>query len=180
MEIRNRQQILIVVSLAAVALLAGDKLLFKPLSAAWDSRSRRIKEMREQLRQGNALLQRDQPIRSRWAQMKSNTLTNNASAAEQTFFRAIDSWAQNSRVNILAVTPQWRNDEVDHATYQCRVDASGNLSSLSRFIYEIQNERMAVRLESVELTSRDKEGQQLAMTLQLSGLVLTSQSKLTR
>lgn len=180
MEIKNRQQMLIVVAIAAVALLASDKLLFKPLTKAWDNRSRQIKELRVRVRDGQALLQRDQVIRSRWAHMQANTLTNNTSAAEQKFFRSIDGWAQNSRVNILAVTPQWRRDADDHATYQCRIDASGNLSTLTRFIYEIQNDPAAVKLESVELTARDKEGQQLALALQLSGLVLTPQGQATR
>lgn len=180
MEIKNRQQLLIVAALAAVGLLAGDKLVFKPLSNAWDNRARQIKELRVRVRDGQALLQRDQIIRSRWAHMQASTLTNNASAAEQKFFRSIDLWAQNSRVNILAVTPQWRRDADDHATYQCRVDATGNLSTLTRFIYEIQNDPTAVKLESVELTARDKEGQQLALALQISGLVLTGQGQVTR
>jgi hypothetical protein len=179
-EIKNRQQLLIVAAIAAVALLGGDRLLFKPLTKSWDNRSMQIKELRERVRNGQALLQRDQVIRSRWAQMQGNTLTNNASAAEQRFFRSIDSWAQTSRASILAVTPQWRRDTDDHATYQCRVDASGNLPTLSRFIYEIQNDPMAVKLESVELTARDKEGQQLALALQLSGLVLTPKGQANR
>ncbi len=180
MEIKNRQQMLIVLAIAAVALLAGDKLVVTPLVKAWDNRSRDIKQLRQRVSEGQALLRREQTIRSRWATMKDNTLTNNTSAAEQRFFRSIDSWAGSSRVSILAVTPQWRRDADDHATYQCRVDASGTLSSLSRFLYEIQNDPMAVRLESVELTARDKEGQQLAMALQLSGLVLTPQGQATR
>jgi hypothetical protein len=179
-EIKNRQQMLIVAAIAAVALLVGDKLVFKPLTATWDKRARQIKDLRERVRDGQAIVRREQVIRSRWEHMQANTLTNNASAAEQRFFSAIDSWAQNSRASILAVTPQWRREAEDHATYECRVDASGNLSSLSRFIYEIQSERMAVNLESVELTARDKEGQQLALTLQISGLVLTSKSQGTR
>lgn len=177
MEIKNRQQLLVAAAIAGVALLAGDKLVFGPLTNLWRTRSTQIKELRERVRQGQALVKRDLVIRERWAHMQSNTLTNNTSAAEQKFYRAIDSWSQNSRVNILAVTPQWRRDADDYATFQCRVDASGNLSTLSRFIYEIQDDPMGVRMESVELTARDKEGQQLALALQISGLVLTSNSR---
>ena len=36
---------------------------------------------------------------------------------------------------------------------------------------------MALRLESVELSARDKEGQQLSLGLQLSGLVLNPPPK---
>ena len=177
MEIKNRQQVYVIVAIAAVALFAADKILFTPLTAAWNTRSARIKELRSQVVQGRALLQRDAAIRSRWAEIQKNSLTNNTSAAEQVLFRAIDQWAQNSRANILAVTPQWRSESDEFKTYQCRVDAAGNLSTLARFIYEVESEPMAVKLESVELTARDKEGQQLAMALQVSGLVLTPKAR---
>ena len=55
-----------------------------------------------------------------------------------------------------------------------RVEASGNLATLSRFLYEIEKSPMALKLDSVEITARDKDGQQLALGLQVSGLVLNS------
>ena len=58
-------------------------------------------------------------------------------------------------------------------TYQCRMDASGNLNSLSRFLYDLEKDPMALRLDSLEISSRDKEGQQLVLAVQISGLVLT-------
>jgi len=36
---------------------------------------------------------------------------------------------------------------------------------------------MALKLESVELGARDKDGQQLSLALQVSGLVLNAQEK---
>ncbi len=57
-------------------------------------------------------------------------------------------------------------------TFECRVDAAGDLGRLSRFLYSVEREPMALKLESVELGARDKDGQQLSLGLQLSGLVL--------
>jgi hypothetical protein len=36
---------------------------------------------------------------------------------------------------------------------------------------------MALKLDSIELSARDKEGQQLVLSLQISGLVLTLQTR---
>jgi len=55
------------------------------------------------------------------------------------------------------------------------VEASGNLGTLSRFLYDIEKDPMALKLESVELSTRDNTGQQLTLDLQISGLVLGSQ-----
>ena len=38
----------------------------------------------------------------------------------------------------LAITPQWKSDSDDYMTLVCRVDASGTLWRLSRFIYDLE------------------------------------------
>ena len=177
MQIKNRQQLLIIGAIAAVALFAGDQLVLSPLMKAWSARATRIAELRKQITQGKMLVQREQSIRSRWEQMSRNALPNNTSAAEQQVFKAIDLWAQNSGVTISAITPQWKHDSDDYMTYECRVDAAGDLGKLSRFLYSVERDPMALKLELVELGARDKEGQQLSLGLQLSGLVLNTPTR---
>ena len=177
MQIKNRQQLLIIVAIAAIVLFAGDQLVLSPLMKAWSARATRIAELRKQITQGKMLVQREQSIRSRWEQMSRNALPNNTSAAEQQVFQAIDLWAQNSGVAISAITPQWKHDSDDYMTYECRVDAAGDLGKLSRFLYSVERDPMALKLELVELGARDKEGQQLSLGLQLSGLVLNTPTR---
>jgi hypothetical protein len=177
MQIKNRQQVLIIGAIAAVALFAGDQLVLSPLLKAWSTRETRLSDLRKDINRGNMLAQREQSIRDRWEQWSRNTLPNNTSAAEQKVFHAIDSWAQNSGVTISAITPQWKHDSDDYMTFECRVDAAGDLGRLSRFLYSVEREPMALKLELVELGARDKEGQQLSLGLQLSGLVLTPQKR---
>jgi hypothetical protein len=109
--------------------------------------------------------------------MVSHALPNNSSAAEQQVFKAIDLWAQNSGVTVSAITPQWKHDSDDYMTFECRVDAAGDLGKLSRFLYSVERDPMALKLELVELGARDKEGQQLSLGLQLSGLVLNTPTR---
>lgn len=177
MQIKNRQQLLLFVAIAVIGVFAADRLLFTPLTRLWDARAARIKVLRNQVTRGNMLVQRERGIRSHWDEMQRRALTNNTSAAEQQVFRAIDHWAQNTGVIINAITPQWKNDADDYATYECRLDATGDLTRLTRFLYEAEREPLALRLSSVELTPRDKAGQQLSLALQFSGLVLHPQAK---
>jgi len=181
MQIKNRQQLLIMVTIAAVSLFAADRLVLSPLLKAWSVRATRISDLHKNIDRANAMMQREQlpnqSIRSRWEQMSRNTLTNNTSAAEQQVFKAVDLWAQNSGVAISAVTPQWKHDSDDYMTFECRVDAAGDMGKLSRFLYSVERDPMALKLELVELGARDKEGQQLSLGLQLSGLVLNAQKQ---
>ncbi len=176
MTVKNRQQLLIVVAIALAALFAGDKLLFTPLVDLWKERSVAVAKLRTQVAEGTKLIRREQGLRSDWDHMRTNTLPDNTSLAEQEILKAFDFWSQDSRVSILSITPQWKRDTEDYITLQCRVDAAGNLATITRFLYGIEKDPLALKLETVELTARDTEGQQLALTLQISGLVLNSKA----
>ena len=105
MQIKNRQQMLVIAAIAMLGLFAADKLIVNPLLGAWDARAERLTKLRQQVTDGQRLVRREDSVRTQWAQMERNTLTNNASAAEQKVFQAIDRWANDSSVTILAITP---------------------------------------------------------------------------
>lgn len=177
MQIKNRQQLLIIVTLVAVGLFVGDLVLIEPLAKAWSARAKRIKTLRDQIAQNQNLIKREPAIRAHWVDWERKTLTNNTSVAEQQVFQAIDRWSQETGVTIAAVTPQWKHDSEDYNTYECRIDAAGDIRRLSRFLYDVEREPMAFKLEAIELGARDKEGQQLSLGLQLSALVINPQAK---
>ena len=57
-------------------------------------------------------------------------------------------------------------------TLECRADAAGSLPALTRFLYEAEKDPLALKVEAVEITARDNDGQQLSLALQVSGLLL--------
>jgi len=173
MQIKNRQQLLMIVAGTAFALLLGDALVFTPLVKLWKSRATQIVDLRKKVNDGDALLRRDAAIQSRWSQMQVNTLTNNSSLAEQQVLAAFDKWSQDARISVNSVTPQWKRDNDDYQTLECRVDASGSVGTLRKFLFNIEKDPMALKIESLEINARDKEGQQLSLGLQISGLVLS-------
>jgi Tfp pilus assembly protein PilO len=177
MRIDNRQQLLVVVAIAVVALFAADKLVLTPLGHLWTARSKRITELRREIAQGSSLLQREQAIRRHWEEMRTNTLPNNPSLAEQQILKAFDTWSGQSRVSITSITPQWKHDADDYMTLECRVDAAGDLETLTQFLHAVEKGPMALKVESAELSTHDNTGQQLTLALQVSGLVLTPQGK---
>ena len=77
----------------------------------------------------------------------------------------------------LQRVPQWKSDSEEYKTLVCRVDASGTLWMLSRFVYDIEKGPIGLKLDSVDFTSRDTSGRQLSLGLQISGLVLTPKAK---
>jgi Tfp pilus assembly protein PilO len=178
MKTENRQKFLLILTIAVVALYASDKLVFGPVGKWWSARSETIKNLRKDVQEGNFMLQREADIRSTWDGMRTNTIPANKSLAEQQVLKAFDNWASESGATITGITPQWKNDSTNYLTFNCRVEAAGNLGTLSRFVYDIEKGPMALKLDSVEFSTHDNTGQQLTLGLQISALALaTSNTK---
>ena len=176
MNLKNRQQLLAVVAIGAIAYFALERLIIKPLWNGWQTRAANIASLHKQIDQGRLLLQREQGIRSHWNDMRKNTLPNDSSVAEQRLLQAFDSWARESRVSVTSIAPQKRDND-DYTSLECRVDAFGSLSTVTRFLYDIERDPMGLKLESVEISSRDNDGQQISLGLQVSGLILNTPAK---
>ena len=112
-------------------------------------------------------------IQNSWKDMQANALSPDPSEAEQQFLKALNTWSSDSGAKITTITPQWKDGDTSaYQTLDCRVEASGELSALTRFIYNIENGPMAVRVDSADLSASDNDGQDMTLGLQISGLAL--------
>ncbi len=57
------------------------------------------------------------------------------------------------------------------------METSGDLGTLSQFLYDLEKGPMALRLDSVELGAKDKDGLQMTMSTDINGLALIQQDK---
>jgi hypothetical protein len=169
----NRQQFLTLAAIAVVGFYACDRLLVTPLLKAWRTRAQQLTELRAAVARGELLLERADSIRERWDLMRSNTLPRQSSVAENQLLGAFERWSRESGVGISAIRPQWKRLSDQHTVLECRADAFGPVSSLSRFLYQLEKDPLALRVDSLDLTARDNDGSQLNLTLQVSALLLT-------
>lgn len=176
MRIKNRQQLLMFAAIGLIAFFAADKIIFTPLAKFWSSRGKEIADLKKRVSDGDLLVRRQKSLRDRWDEMRANTLPTNPTLAEQQLLTGLDKWARNSRITVTSLGQQWKHDADDYTTLQCRVEATGNMSALSQFLYDLEKDPMALKLDSVEISTRDTEGQVLSLGLQISGLVLGSQT----
>src|SRR5262249_12592622 len=125
---------------------------------------------------GNRLIERDAKIRERWSQIRTNTLSSEQSLAEAQMYAAFNRWTEGSRVTVSSVAPRWKFNADDYATFECHVEANGNLGALTRFLYEVEHDPLGIKVDLVELTAQDDRGSQLSLGLQVSGLELNPPS----
>jgi hypothetical protein len=176
-NINNRQQLLAIVAVAAIGLFLGDRLVLTPLTTSFKERSQKITSLKKSITQGELLLDRDKRIRETWDNMRTNTLPVNLSAAENEVVKSFFRWSEQSGISITSTRPQWRRNTDDYMLLECRADTCGTIESRWGFVYEIEKDPLALKVESVEITTRDNNGQQLAMAVQVSGLLLTPEEQ---
>lgn len=177
MNIKNRQDFLVMLTIAAAALYVGVNFVFTPLQGWWSDRQKQIHDLRAKVAEGNQLMRRETSIRSHWDDMRSNALAPNTSGAEHEVLTALTGWSRDSGAEIASIMPQWKNDSTNYMTLACRVESAGDLGSLSKFIYDIEKGPLALRVDSVELSSHDSSGQQLTLGLEINGLALLNNDK---
>jgi len=190
MNLNKRQQIMAVIAMALVALYVADKLIFTPLTNSWKARSGSLAKLKEQVRDGSETLKREKVLRQQWDRMRTNTLAWEAlqtkplaaakPEAESQILKAFERWSQTGGVSVSSIRPQWKEAEEDYKTLEGRADVSGSLPEIADFLYPVEGDPLGVKVDSLELTTRNTEGSQLALVIQVSGLLLNPAKKAAR
>ena len=172
MKIKNRQEFLVMVTIGVVVLAVVVNFILPPIQGWWSDRQKQISDLRDKIKDGKVMIARDKFTRDHWNDMRENSLPASTPEAEQQFLKAIDNWSRDSSAEITSITPQWKSESTNYMTLNCRVEADGDLNSLSKFIYDIEKGPMPLRLDTVELSSHDNNGQVMTLGLDINGLAL--------
>lgn len=173
----QRQRTLMILTAAVAGLYVANLVVIEPLMKVASDRNLRIRQLQKLVEEGRKLIVREPGLRSSWDRIRTNSLPANHSLAEQKLLGALDAWAKETGSEIADRVPQWKGDAEDHQTLNCRLEVTGSMSSLTQFLQKIEGGPMAMKLDSVQLTTRDPAGQQITLGLQVNALVLASTSK---
>lgn len=174
LNIPDRQRWLVIVTSACLALLILEYWVRVPLTNLWRAHAVDIARLQKSVTAGRSTIARAAQTERRWAEMQANALPRDPAQAEQDVISAFDHWGRANNIELSSIRPQWKRGGTDkYSLLECRVDATGTIPTLSRFIYELERSPLALRVDSVELTSRDDYGQKLTLGLIVSGLRLS-------
>lgn len=172
----NRQKLLTLLTLGAIALLVLDKIVTPPLTKLWNKNATQIANLKTQVQQAETRKRSKESLRRTWAEIQASSLTNDTTMAEGQLMSGLTRWSTMSDVRLDSIVPQWKQgSDASFKTLEYHVDASGSIERLGQFLYDLETDPMALKVQTVELTSKDNNGSVIALGLQISGLVLTGQ-----
>ena len=174
MTIDKRQQTLGIIAAIAIVLLAGDSFVLTPLIKSWKARSTQADDLRRKIDRGTKLSYRRQAVREDWDAMRTNTLPAEKSTAESLVYKAVDAWSKDSGVSLTSIKSTWKKDADEYETVDFRVDATGNLQSVTKFLYDKESSPLGLKVDSVEIRALDATGRLFELGVMINGLRLNS------
>jgi len=166
MNLKNRQQLLIALTVAVVGILALDKLVVSPYVDAWKARNVRIATLEESLRRGPRLLERTNSLQK---PMEESAPSLRLMIGVSPGLQACDGlaaagWTSTRSTRSGAIT---RRVSAPSRSGPTRGGPSGGYPLPVRGATSL-----AVQLEECELTAHDEKGEQVNLRVRLSGLQL--------
>lgn len=161
-----------VVVMICVGLLIVDKLILGAVVDGWKSRTQRIQDLETKIKDGNRLIGINKAdYEKQWARMLQNSLPPERSEAEQLIYNAMAQWSKFG-LTVTSQRPQWITDRDNNTHIEFRVVATGSIESIARFLYNVERDTRGLRVQDVELSSKDENGGNLSMSVLLTGVVL--------
>lgn len=172
MAANNRERLLLIAAFIVLLIFAGDRFVIQPLIAPWKARNQRIAELKQMISNGQMLQDRKEAINERWTEMRQRSLPTQRSSAENQVLNAVGMWARTSRLNVTDMKPRWIVDENLPDRIEIRLSAVGDMPSIARFLYEMEKDPTALKLEDLQIRARDEKTTQLSLESRFTGLVL--------
>lgn len=170
-----RPTLLKVVAGAVIGLWVLDSFVIEPAFHAWGEQGERIAVLQKKVENGRKLLEREKIVRDRWAGMQRANLAADNPTAGGDILNAVNRWKLASGIGLSSFNPQWQeHDDLGYDENECRVTATGDETTVGRFLYELETDAIPVNLEECEIATREAKGQQLTLTARFSFARLTA------
>lgn len=167
-----RERMLIISVLVCLGLLVGDQIIIEPLIKTWSAREKKIAELTKNVQYGTQLLNGETRLTARWKSMIKESEAKDPSEVDLALQSAVNNWASTSRLTVQSIKPRWVPEEESCKKLEIRVSAIGTMESVSRFLYEVEVDAQPIKVEDVELSTKDDKSTTLNCDIRLTRLVL--------
>ena len=107
-----------------------------------------------------------------WRTFLSANLNSTDSIAQADVLRAIENWTDDSDISVQLDKGEWRNHEDRYQTYDVRLVAEGTMQEAVEFVHAIESDKLPLKIEQLELASREKTGKLISVSVHFTGLQL--------
>jgi hypothetical protein len=174
----KRERYIAVLTGAVLVLLGLYQFVLQPLKDQSDDLDMRTAQASADFMHLSKTVKLSKDARKELTAMTSGgKLSADATAAENILYTKVRDWAQDARMSPPSVQPTRSNEkEKDFFKLTFRVQGSGSMSQISRFLYEIKRTTIPVQINELQVTSNKENTDDLKLTLTISTIYLAPDS----
>jgi hypothetical protein len=172
MILSKRERYIVIGTVVVVGILAFDRLFLTPLIDRRQETTANIHLETEKMEKATASLTNRSRVNRKWTDISGTTLKIDGATAESQIIRSVGDWAQESGLNLSSVKPERAEKEKQFMKITFRANATGSMSSISRFMWRLQTSKVPIRVTDLSITTRRDGMDDLSLDLGISTIYL--------
>jgi len=164
----KRERILAIIVAAACTLFVLDGYVIGPLLGSLSAMNDRREQLQAELTAATRLIETHPRLEERWRHMIQAGLWDNPAEAEAQVFTSLREWSELAGLSLASVKPQTAPGDAELAEMRFVASCQGSMRAVARFLWLAESATSPVRIEKLQLASKQEGADDLTLTLHLS------------
>jgi Tfp pilus assembly protein PilO len=173
MVLSKRERLIAIVTIAVLMIFALDRFMLTPILDARDKVLTEKNELIKEMGKASELFKQKNRVIKQWNEMVNGGLSSDVSITESEVLNAIRIWAQEYGLTLSSIKPEREKGDGAMKEIIFNVACNGSMNSVGKFLLQVQNSTLPLRITQFQLGSREEDGRELSLQLKLSALYLT-------
>lgn len=178
--ISAKEKRLLIIALAAIALLIGDKYIFSPAFAKRNEIKAQKDSASAQLEKAQNLIRSSKSVSGRWQSYQDSGLSAEPQELESTLLRFVDETSRSCGLTLSFVQPGDTDIENGFGTLEYQISGAGSMRSVTRFLYEVETAQLPVKVESFQAGASDESGRNITVQINISALFIAPEKEASK
>lgn len=176
MVLSKREKYVFFGTLAAVSLLAVDRMAIQPLFNQRDAMMSKRDKLAGELRSADKVMAEHRRLGGQWQDMLRSGMKSDSDEAVDQVRRSIYAWAGDTGVTVSLVKPESLTEKSRLPRAGVQVTGTGRMEAVARLLYRVQTASIPIKITEVQLSSRKEGTDDLNMQFRISTLYAPGQS----
>lgn len=167
-QLSKRERILLFITIGVIILAGLINFIITPLSKKWRHLNNQIASLNAKLSRHMRILSLEKDIEAKYkAYADYLKVKGSNEEALALVLQEIERHARSSEVVLTNIVPSGLESKDFYNKFEVRMDIEGDMSSLIKFLYELQRSKHLFRILRLSITTKPGNGEILRSSLQL-------------
>jgi len=172
MVLTSRERKILYLTIAAVAAFILNVYVLEPLMDKRAEANKTCTELKTQVEQAQATLQRQKRIRPRWEQMQQDGLGHDPQKAEAMVYRYLEETSEQSGLELGSIQPDRIATESKLGEIDFILSGTGSMRAVTQFLWDLETAAIPLKINAYQLGAKNETAEVMTIQLELSTIYI--------